>query len=175
MACKPWAFGRACARDDKPVHALEGPRSSAPQALLLRPVLIVEHDERWGVIEVKLSDAKADEGARNLKALERKVLSNPAAQNAAPAFLAVVVGKGEHRLYARRRRGGDPHGGAWGVAVLRGAGCRVSITEKPFVNPAPVSRIKSTAVQVVESWAAPLLGQGVNALMAATRYASNAA
>lgn len=39
-----------------------------------------------GAIEVKLSDAKADDGARNLKALERKVLSNPAAQNAAPAF-----------------------------------------------------------------------------------------
>lgn len=47
-----------------------------------------------GAIEVKLSDAKADDGARNLKALERKVLSNPAAQNTAPAFLAVVVGKG---------------------------------------------------------------------------------
>ena len=45
-------------------------------------------------LEVKLSDAKADDGARNLKALERKVLSNPAAQNAAPAFLAVAVGKG---------------------------------------------------------------------------------
>ena len=29
-----------------------------------------------------------------VEALERKVLSNPAAQNAAPAFLAVVVGKG---------------------------------------------------------------------------------
>lgn len=114
-------------------HALEGPRSRAPQALLLRPVtcgdvaggyperllgdmqtfgmlfenlvlrdvrvflstyggvdnsvhyfrdekglevdLIVEHDGRWGAIEVKLSDAKADDGARNLKALERKVLS----------------------------------------------------------------------------------------------------
>ena len=56
--------------------------------------LIVEHDGRWGAIEVKLSDAKADDGARNLKALEKKVLSNPAAQNAAPAFLAVVVGKG---------------------------------------------------------------------------------
>lgn len=56
--------------------------------------LIVEHDGRWGAIEVKLSDTKADDGARNLKALEREVLSNPAAQNAAPAFLAVVVGKG---------------------------------------------------------------------------------
>lgn len=48
--------------------------------------LVVEHDGRWGAIEVKLSDAKADDGARNLKALERKVLSNTAAQNAAPGF-----------------------------------------------------------------------------------------
>lgn len=53
-----------------------------------------------GAIEVKLSDAKADDGARNLKALERKVLSNPAAQNAAPAFLAVVVGKGSKPTHA---------------------------------------------------------------------------
>lgn len=56
--------------------------------------LIVEHDGRWGAIEVRLSDAKADDGAKSLKALEKKVLSNPAAQNAAPAFLAVVVEKG---------------------------------------------------------------------------------
>lgn len=95
--------------------------------------LIVEHDGRWGAIEVKLSDAKTDDGARNLKALERKVLSNPAAQNAAPAFLAVVVGKGGHCLHTRRRRGGDPHGGTWGVVVLRA--CRASITENPFVRP----------------------------------------
>lgn len=86
-----------------------------------------------GAIEVKLSDAKADDGARNLKALERKVLSNPAAQNAAPAFLAVVVGKGEHCLHTRRRRGGDPHGGTWGVVVLRA--CRASFTENPFGKP----------------------------------------
>lgn len=56
--------------------------------------LVVEHDGRWGVIEVKLSDTKADDGARNLKALEKKVFFNPTAQNAAPAFLAVVVGRG---------------------------------------------------------------------------------
>ena len=46
-----------------------------------------------GAIEVKLSETKADDGARNLKALEKKALSIPATQNAAPAFLAVVVGK----------------------------------------------------------------------------------
>lgn len=75
-----------------------------------------------GAIEVKLSDAKADDGARNLKALERKVLSNPAAQNAAPAFWRRGW-KGEHCLHTRRRRGGDPHGGTWGVAVLRAWHC----------------------------------------------------
>ena len=152
LTCKPWAFGRACARDGKPVRTLEGrvrvrPKryfcdpslasallGAIPERLLgdmqtlgmlfenlvLRDVrvflstyggvdnsvhyfrdekglevdLIVEHDGRWGAIEVKLSESKADDGARNLKALEKKVLSNPAAQNAGPAFLAVVVGKG---------------------------------------------------------------------------------
>lgn len=95
--------------------------------------LIVERDGRWGAIEVKLSDAKADDGAKNLKALERKVLSNPAAQNAAPTFFGGHGWKGEHRLYTRRRCGSDPHGGTWGVVVLRA--CGASITENPFVKP----------------------------------------
>ncbi len=55
---------------------------------------IVESGGRWGGIEVKLSDTKADEGAANLKALRKKVLANSAARNAEPAFLAVVVGRG---------------------------------------------------------------------------------
>ena len=84
-------FGLTCAKKyggvDNSVHYFRDEKG-------LEVDLIVEHDGRWGAIEVKLSDAKADDGARNLKALERKVLSNPAAQNAAPAFLAVVVGKG---------------------------------------------------------------------------------
>lgn len=95
--------------------------------------LIVEHDGRWGAIEVKLSDAKADDGARNLKALERKVLSNPAAQNAAPAFLAVVVGKGSIAYTRDDGVAGDSHGGTWGVVVLRA--CRASFTENPFGKP----------------------------------------
>lgn len=86
-----------------------------------------------GAIEVKLSDAKADDGARNLKALERKVLSNPAAQNAAPAFLAVVVGKGSIAYTRDDGVAGDPHGGTWGVVVLRA--CRASFTENPFGKP----------------------------------------
>ena len=135
--------------------------------------LIVEHDGHWGAIEVKLSDAKADDGARNLKALERKVLSNPAAQNAAPAFLAVVVGKGGI-AYTRDD----------GVAVIPMAafgawwfcGCAVPPLPKiHLLNPAPADRMRSTAAQVEWSWAAPLLGQEVSALMAATCYASNAA
>ena len=56
--------------------------------------MVVEHAGKWAGIEVKLSDAKADEGAKNLLALKRKVLANPAAKNVEPAFLAVVVGKG---------------------------------------------------------------------------------
>ena len=56
--------------------------------------VIVEHGGRWAGIEIKLSDTKADEGARSLIALRRKVLANPAAQNSEPAFLAVIVGRG---------------------------------------------------------------------------------
>lgn len=56
--------------------------------------LVVETGEAWGGIEVKLSDAKADEAAASLIALREKVCSNPAARNPGPAFLAVVVGKG---------------------------------------------------------------------------------
>lgn len=55
---------------------------------------VIETGGRWAGIEVKLSDTKADEGAKNLLALRRRALSNPAARNAEPAFLAVVVGRG---------------------------------------------------------------------------------
>lgn len=55
---------------------------------------IIERGGQWAGIEVKLSDTKVDEGAKNLRALRAKVLSNPAACNAEPAFLAVVVGRG---------------------------------------------------------------------------------
>lgn len=55
---------------------------------------IVERDGRWAGVEVKLSDTKADDGARSLKALRDKVCANKAAQNVEPAFLAVVVGRG---------------------------------------------------------------------------------
>ena len=55
---------------------------------------IVECGDRWAGIEIKLSDTKADDGAKNLVALRDKVLANPAARNAEPAFLAVVVGRG---------------------------------------------------------------------------------
>ena len=81
--------------------------------------------------------------------------------------------KGEHCLRARRRRGGDSHGGTWGIVVLRGAG--PSLPKIHLVNQMLADRIKSTAAQIVKSWAAPLLGQEVSALMAATCYASNAA
>ncbi len=55
---------------------------------------IVECGGVWGGVEIKLSDTKADEGAKSLLSLRDKVASNPAAKNAEPAFLAVVVGRG---------------------------------------------------------------------------------
>ena len=55
---------------------------------------IVECNGQWAGIEIKLSDTKVDDGAANLLALRKKVLANPAAKNAEPAFLAVVVGRG---------------------------------------------------------------------------------
>lgn len=56
---------------------------------------IVEHAGRWGGIEIKLSDTKADEAAESLTRLRRKVTSNAAQKNSEPAFLAVVVGRGK--------------------------------------------------------------------------------
>ena len=55
---------------------------------------IIEYGGLWGGVEVKLSDTKADEGAASLKKLRGKMTANPAARNAEPAFLAVVVGRG---------------------------------------------------------------------------------
>lgn len=55
---------------------------------------ILEHEGKWAAIEIKLSDTKIEEGVTNLLALRRKVVENPAAQNAEPAFMAVIVGKG---------------------------------------------------------------------------------
>lgn len=55
---------------------------------------IVEGAGAWGAVEVKLSDLKADDGARNLLRLRKKVLANGAARNLEPAFMAVVVGRG---------------------------------------------------------------------------------
>lgn len=55
---------------------------------------IVEHGGRWAGIEIKPSDTKADEGAKSLLALKKKVPSNPAARNSEPTFLAVVVSRG---------------------------------------------------------------------------------
>lgn len=55
---------------------------------------IIESASRWAGIEIKLSETKADDGAKNLIALRNKVTANPAARNAGPAFLAVIVGKG---------------------------------------------------------------------------------
>lgn len=55
---------------------------------------IIEHAGSWAGVEIKLSDTKVDEAASNLLRARDKVLANPAAQNEAPVFLAVIVGAG---------------------------------------------------------------------------------
>lgn len=55
---------------------------------------IVEYGGRWAGIEVKLSDTKADRGAESLLRLKSKLCGKGGAQNTAPVFLAVVVGRG---------------------------------------------------------------------------------
>lgn len=64
-------------------------------------IVIELRDGRWAGLEVKLGEAKADQGAANLLRLRDKVRANPAARNPDPAFLAVVVGKG---AFARQRK-----------------------------------------------------------------------
>ena len=56
--------------------------------------IIVElPDGRWGAIEVKLSEEKVPAAERNLLRLRDKIARNPAARNANPSFLAVLVCK----------------------------------------------------------------------------------
>lgn len=56
--------------------------------------IIVElPDGRWGAFEVKLSEEKVPAAECNLLRLTDKIARNPAARNANPSFLAVLVGK----------------------------------------------------------------------------------
>ena len=64
---------------------------------------ILEHGTKWAAIEIKLSDVKVDQAAESLMRLRRKVVENPAAQNAEPAFMAVITGKS---TLAYRRKDG---------------------------------------------------------------------
>jgi len=57
--------------------------------------IIELRDGRWAGIEIKLSENKVAEGVDNLLRLKNKLALNPMAQNPAPAFLAVLVGKTE--------------------------------------------------------------------------------
>ena len=51
-------------------------------------------DGRWAGIEIKVSDRKADEAAKNLLRLRDKVAGDAIAQPKPPDFLAVVTGIG---------------------------------------------------------------------------------
>lgn len=54
-------------------------------------VVIELRDGRWAAIEVKLGESKVPGAIANLRRLQRKVASNPAARNPEPEFLAVLT------------------------------------------------------------------------------------
>jgi hypothetical protein len=56
-------------------------------------------DGRWGAIEIKLGEGQVDQAAANLKRFAEQIDSH---RSGAPAFLAVICGKG----YGYRRADG---------------------------------------------------------------------
>lgn len=64
--------------------------------------MIIElRDGRWAGIEVKLGEDKVPEGFKSLERLRKKVASNPAARNPAPAFMAVLTATSTIARYDR--------------------------------------------------------------------------
>lgn len=59
-------------------------------------VIVESYGGAWGALEIKVGDNKVDQAASNLLRLEKKLLENPAARATPPAFLAVLVGLGQH-------------------------------------------------------------------------------
>lgn len=57
--------------------------------------IIERADGSWGAFEVKLSQDKVDDAARNLLRLKKKLTKNPSARTSAPVVLAVITGMGE--------------------------------------------------------------------------------
>lgn len=57
-------------------------------------------DGRWAAIEIKLSEAKVDEAAKNLNRLKKKISLNQAAKNRDPEFMAVITA---NSTFARQR------------------------------------------------------------------------
>ena len=58
--------------------------------------IIELRDGRWAGIEIKLNPNKVEDAESNLLRLKKKVLANPAAQNAEPSFLLVLTGVGQY-------------------------------------------------------------------------------
>ena len=59
-------------------------------------IVIELPDGRWGAFEVKLSEEKVTAAEKSLLRLKDKIARNPAARNAEPSFLAVLVGKASY-------------------------------------------------------------------------------
>lgn len=64
-------------------------------------VIIELNDGRWAPLEIKLSESKVDEAAKNIERLVCKIKSNPAARNREPTFKAILVAKAP---YAHQRK-----------------------------------------------------------------------
>ena len=54
-------------------------------------VIIELNDGRWGAIEIKLGENKADEAAKALLSLKKLAIENPYSQQQEPSFLMVLV------------------------------------------------------------------------------------
>lgn len=57
--------------------------------------IIERADGSWAAFEIKLSQDKVEEGAKNLQRLEAKLLKNEKGRTPKPVFLAVITGVGE--------------------------------------------------------------------------------
>lgn len=82
----------ACALGDALPHPVRYYRDDSN----LEVDAIVERaDGRWGAFEIKLSEARVEDGARTLLRLRDKLAADKSARTRPPSFLAVLTGMGE--------------------------------------------------------------------------------
>ena len=83
-------------------HAPRNPLRYYRDSDALEVDAIIElRDGRWGAFEIKLGESKVDAAVASLSRLRSKVAANPNARNAAPSFMAVLVGAGEYARHIK--------------------------------------------------------------------------